>query len=119
MVRQYDVIDFIRKKFPYLNDYTDGEIDNIVLQHIKYGTISILLDKETIVGLLRINVSGNIVDVCDMAIEDGYDTKSIIRQMTLELWQRFPYTKYFRFYRNIKYPLKRSRIYTIKRLMKV
>lgn len=119
MVRQYDVIDFVRNKFPYYEKYSDAEIDNIILQHIKYGTISILLDKEKVISLLRVNVSGNICDVCDLAVEDGYDFNKLVRQMTIELWGKFPYLKYFKFYRSLKYPLKKAKIYTIKRLLKV
>lgn len=119
MVCEHDLIDFIRDRFPYYKDYTDGEIHSIILQHINYGTISILKDKEKFIGLLRINISGSIANVEDMAVADGYKALDVIRQMSMELWFRFPYLKYFKFYRILKYPLKKPRIYTIKRLMKV
>lgn len=119
MVRQHDLIEFIRDKFPYYKDYTDGEIESILLQHMHYGTISVLMDNKKVIGLLRINVNGSIADVCDMAVADGYRAVNLIRQMSIELWNRFPYLKYFKFYRILKYPLKKPRIYTIKRLMKV
>lgn len=118
MVRQHDLIEFIRRKLGY-DTLTDEEVLRYISDHIRYKTISIVSDNGKIVGLLRINIFGTVADVADVAVEDGYNAQDIIRQMSIELWNNFPYVKYFELKRLRKYPLKKPRIYTIKRLLKV
>ena len=118
MVREHDLIEFIRRHFGY-DDINDKDLLRIVGEHARYGTIEACLDNNKIVGLIRINIHGSIVEVCDFAIKEGYKCRDIIRELTLNLWIKFPHVKYFTFERLRKYPLKKSKIYTIKRLLKI
>ena len=119
MVCVNDVIDLIRRKCPWYDEYSDSDIIDIINDHIAFKTISIRLDNDKVIGVMRVNISFNIADICDLVVEDGYKTIDIIREMTLELWKNFPHVKYFKYYRISKYPLKKGKIYSIKRLMKV
>lgn len=119
MVCVNDVVDLVRRRCEWFDRYTDDQIQDVIDKHIEFGTISILLDKDKVIGVLRINVNFNVAEVCDLVIEEGYDINILVKQMTLELWSRFPFLKYFKYYRVAKYPLKKGKIYSIKRLMKV
>lgn len=114
-----DVIDIVRRRCEWYDTYTDEQIDNIIKKHLEFGTISILFDDKKVIAVLRINVNFNIAEICDLVIEEGYDFNKLVRQMTLELWSKFPYLKYFKYHRVSKYPLKKTSIYSIKRLMKL
>jgi hypothetical protein len=72
-----------------------------------------------VIAMLRINAEGPIAQVCDLAVSKDHNMRFLTRFMALELWQRFPYLKYFRFARLKKYPFRKDRIYSIKSLVKV
>lgn len=119
MVCVDDLIGFIRENFSVYDNFTDTEIYRIIDEHIKFRTISILHDEDRIIGLLRINIYGNTAHILDIAVTDGYKFNFVARQMALELWEKFPYLRYFQFERMYKYPLKKMKLYTIKRFMKL
>lgn len=116
MVCEHDLVSFIKRR---LYDFTDDEIIKCVAEHIRYGTISIVLDDEKIIGVLRVNIEGNVAIICDLIIEEGYSFNAVVKQMTIDLWKKFPYVKYFKYWRTSKYPLRKPRIYSIKDFVKV
>lgn len=118
MVCVDDIIDFAQANMPTLADLPKEELAAYIEEHLRYGTISVVIKDYKVVGLLRINVDSSVAEVLDLIILDGENMKLLTRYMALELWQRFPYLKYFSFERFMKYPLRKQRIYSINRLLK-
>lgn len=110
-----DIIWMIRRNLSYYDNHSDNEISMLIKQHMNHGTIEFVYERNKLVGIVRINANGYIADVLDIIVEHE-DAKEIFRLMAAELWDRFPYLKYFRFSRILKYPCKKSKIYAIKRL---
>lgn len=119
MVCVNDVVAFVKDNMPLYEKFSDEEIEKYLVDHLRYGTLSVMIDDGRPVSLMRINVDGHIADILDLIIAKGYNMRDLTRMMTLELWTKFPYVKYYKRVRGLKYPLQKARIYSIKRLLKV
>lgn len=123
MVCQYDiksdVVDFIKRRLGYSN-ISDDKIKETISIHLGQGTYDEMRDKNgKIIAVIRYEIDIPFAYVIDLAIEKSFPSIYIMKRFTVRGFHRFPGLKYISFERNLKYPLRKRRIYSIKKLLKI
>lgn len=119
MIKTESVVDFIKRKIPAYEKFTDDEILSIIAKHVEFGTYDEMRDGDKLIALTRYNIDGAIGECIDLIVEDGYDVLYIMRRFAIRALEKFPYIKYLKFSRSYKYPLRRSKFWDIKRLLNI
>lgn len=114
-----DIIEFIKRKIPAYEKFTDEEILSIIAKHVEFGTYDEMRDGDKLIALTRYNIDGAILYCIDAIIEDGYDGAFILKRFALKAWEKFPYIKYIKYHRSYKYPLRKATFWSIKRLLNI
>lgn len=118
MVCKHDVIDLIERKTNKPIEDKDLFL-SAISKHLHYGTYDEVIKDGKVIAAIAYNIRGKILEVVDMIIDDGFDSKYIMRLFATNAWVRFPYIRYIKYFRIKKYPLRKSKILDIKRLLKV
>lgn len=106
------------KTYSYKPFVNDKSLTDAINKHIEYGTLTVLKDRIGIAALLRFDVIGECVHVLDLIVREDVELMDVLKQIVMESWKKFPYTKYFRFERKSKYPTRSPRAYQISKLIK-
>lgn len=119
VVRQSDVVEFIKNNIPAYKNYADEDIAKIVADHMRYGTYDELRKDGKLVACVRYNIDGIVAEILDLVIAPGYNSLYIMRRFILNRWAKFPYLRYVSYYRMYKRPQRKLTILSIKKLLKV
>jgi hypothetical protein len=114
-----EVISEIEQFYLNYRPLSDSEILNdAILKHISYGTITVLHDSIGISGLVRFNVNGECAHVLDLIVRKDMERKGMIKQLIIHSWHKFPYLRFFRLERALKYPKRPPKAYSLSKFMK-
>ncbi len=111
-----EIFEFVK---PYFKEFSDEEIRDVIIKHWMYGTLDAVYKDEKIIACVRWNVSesGKVLDVLDLFISPLEHGERIMKSLIARNWHRYPEAKFIRFARTRKYPGRRSRIYSIYRIL--
>ena len=103
-----ELIKFIKSYIYYLDE---TRID-IIKKHIEYGTFDCEKDEKGFRYAVRWNISqsGTICDVLDMCVREDLRRRDLLRYVIAKNWTKFPYMKFLRFSRALKYKQKDPKI---------
>lgn len=96
-------------------------IREFIKKHIDYGTCMVVYNnKMEIIGVVRWNMESNdtIAHILDIILLPHKHNNNLFHWLISEGLKMFPYTKYLRWERQIKYPDRKPRIYLIDKLLK-
>lgn len=112
------IYDFVKD---YFSQYSEEIIKEIIWRHWIYGTIDVVYKGEEIIAVCRWNISydGMVCEVLDWVIKPGELGFRIMKHMIARNWRRFPGVKYLSFMRGRKYKNGKSKMYTIKQILKL
>lgn len=119
VVRQSDVVEFIKKNIPAYKNYADEDITKIVADHMRYGTYDEIRKDGKLVACVRYNIDGIVAEILDLVIEPGCNSLYIMRRFIVNGWAKFPYLRYVSYYRMYKRPQRKLAILSIKKLLRV
>ena len=110
--------DFLCKFYFSLNS-SDEEIYSVLKRHIEYGTMDLVYRNEKVIAACRWNISetGKICEVLDYYCVPEENGFRIAKHMIARNWSRFPAVEYIQFERIMKYPLRKDRLYPIKKIL--
>lgn len=110
-----DIIDFFEKYSGYTEkELESADIFSLIVEHLKYGTITILSDEYGVYALSRWNIDGDTAEVLDLIISrnGGAD---LVNEMIQIGARPFPDVKYITFNRQRKYgDTTKTKLYKIK-----
>lgn len=119
MVRQHDIIEFVRSNIEEYDQFSDDEIRAIINDHINYGTYDEMRDNGKLIAVVRYNIDGPTAEILDLVIEPGYDSRYIMRRFIVRGWARFPYIRFISYHRMYKNPHRKLVILSIKKFLKI
>ena len=87
-------------------------------KHIEFDTVTTLEDDLGLIAAMRFNIDTECLHVLDLVIRPDVARNNVIKWITAKTWHRFPFLKFFKFNRALKYPNRPQRAYNIARLLK-
>ena len=117
MIDTKKILDFMLEH--YKNSVgKESEIIGAIELHKKYNTYIIDEDRKGIKYLCRFNIIGQTAHVLDCIIRKDCRNKNVMKNMLVQALVKFPYIKLVSWERQLKYPRRKYRFYTIKQLLR-
>jgi len=105
------ILDFLQKHFPHYIDR--NTLKEHILKHLEYKTILIVMNKDEVIAVCRWNVKGEVADILDLAIDEKFRKKGLIKELLHAGLKLFPYVKYLSYERQAKYPFRDKKLIPI------
>jgi hypothetical protein len=100
-------------------DFDKDELAGVVDLHLQYGTCMIIRDgKNNICAVARWNISGTTAEVLDVIVRKDYRNKNFLKMMLGVGITKYPYVRFLKFQRGIKYPGRKHRIYSVNEFLR-
>jgi hypothetical protein len=104
--------------------YPDVSVDflrDVINKHWEYGTMDVVYRKDELISMVRWNISPNgmFCDVLDWYVKDGENGFRLLKHLIARNWKRFPGLKYLRFARQFKYPGRKERVLSFKKIFHI
>jgi hypothetical protein len=113
------LIEQIEEFYIHFKPKTNKDIlHGVLMKHLEYKTLIVANDEKGITGLMRFNVNGECAHILDLIVREDIDSPSFIRLLASRAWHRFPYVRYYRFERELKYPGQKPKAHRITALLK-
>jgi hypothetical protein len=111
---------FADKFAKFLSDFDAEKLEPLFYEHFKYGTADVYIENDEIAASIRWNVSesGYVANIIDLFIKEGAPSTKCMRWFGNRIREKFPSIKYIKFYRRIKLPNSKVRMYKLKSLVK-
>lgn len=121
LVHPVDEIFVFVRPFFAKEEFSDEAVRQVIVQHWMYGTLDVVSKGGKPIACARWNISasGMICDVLDLFIAKGENGFLIMKHIVARNWHRYPEVRFIRFARTRKYPGRKSRLFSIYRLLKV
>lgn len=113
-----DVVKVAAGLYPNL---TISELRNIIWMHWFYGTLDVVYKDNKLVSCARWNIvsNGTICDVLDWWAADSENGFRLMKHLIARNWHRFPSMKYLRYRRDFKYPGRKPKLISLKKLFHI
>lgn len=114
---------FADKLARFLSEFDASNQEPLFYEHFKYGTADVYFENDEVVAAVRWNItkSGYTANILNLFIKEGTEKSKSIKAMRwigLRILEKFPKTKYIKFYRRVKLPESKARMYKLSSLIK-
>ena len=111
---------FPDKFLKFLTEFDLENQEKMFYEHFRYGTADVYIENDEILGAFRYNVakSGMTANVILLLIKKDSPSTKIMRWFGNRIRTNFPSVKYIKFYRRIKLPESKARMYKLASLLK-
>ena len=94
-------------------------LEEVIRLHLKYKTCIIVRDKQnTICAVARWNITGYIATIFDTIVRPDYRSYKRLKMLIALGISRNPHIRFLRFKREIKYPGRKPKLYSVVELLK-
>jgi hypothetical protein len=111
------ILDFVLEYHPFFRG-KEKEIIEVIEKHRKYDTFVMSEDKKGIRYVCRFNITGQTAHVLDCIVRKDLRNKGIMKDMLVKALFKFPHLRLVSWERELKYPRRKFRFYTIKQLLR-
>lgn len=113
------IIEFIRRESPEIYKlFSPSSLRNRIKQHMDYNTIVCIWDKSDLVSVCVFNINKEICDVHHAIVGKKYRNKSLLRRMVYEGYLRYPFVKFIKFDRELKYTNRKEILIPIEKFLR-
>ncbi len=114
-----EIVDFIFKEGGETYQKEDREfLEEIVRKHLEYKTIMTIRDKEGIIAVARWNENKTTALVLDAIVKKEHRNGKMMKYLIALAENKMPYLKKIQFDREIKYPFRQRKEYSMSRILR-
>lgn len=113
------IIKFIKDESPEIYKlFKPTELRDRISKHMDFNTIVCLWNKEELAGACIFNIDEEECDVHHAIVAKKYRYGDVLKQMVAQGHVRYPFVKFLKFDRELKYPKRSSVLIPIEKFLK-